>query len=254
MRHARGFTWIEAVVVLVILAALIAILLPALGPARRPSHSMNISHQVRVIGQGHILFSQGNNGYYAGLTREGKLADALPPVEGKSYGADQKIASLSMAILLNGNFFTPGYLINPAETNTLLIKPRLTPGLITPDNFSYSVSRAEDPVADAGRIAEWRDNTNTQAAVVSDRVLKGGAEAGPGEVVAPSLRRSVWTTTDGDWRGSVVFGDNSTTFLTTHTTATKYLNSKEPGAGYSENPKDDLFTPEGPADAFMIRD
>jgi hypothetical protein len=253
MRNAKGITRVEVMVIVAILGVLIGLLLPALGAARRTARSPQQSTQIRGIGQGHILFSQGNNGYYAGLTREGKLAEALPPVDGKSWGADKKLGSLSFAILLNGNFFTPGYMINPAETNTA-IQAQATPGRVTPNNYSYAVSRAVDPLADDGRIAEWRDNTNTEAVVVSDRVLKSGHETEYGEVVAPNLRRSIWTTTDGDWRGSVVFGDNSITFLTTSVTATKYLTSIVPMAPVSDNPKDDLFSPEGAADAFMIRD
>jgi hypothetical protein len=137
MRKNRAFTLVELIttiaIVMVALVLLVAITLPIVF-SRPPGHTRgpnNLTH-LRGIGQGMILFSQGNNGYYPGLTREGELAD--------------------------------------------------------------------------------------------------------------------------DWRGGVVFGDNSITFMTTCVTATRYLKSIAHDVGSIDNTKDDLFTPEGSADSFMVRD
>jgi hypothetical protein len=136
--------------------------------------------------------------------------------------------------------------VNPAETNPA-IRALPSPGPVTMASYSYALSRAVDPDADKGRIGEWRDNTNTQAVILSDRVLKSGNEAAPGESVPTHLQRSTWTTADGDWRGSVVFGDNSTSFLTT---------SDVPQTRYGEvsNKNDNLFLSTGADDALQFRD
>lgn len=207
---------------------------------------MQNSTQLRGIHQGLILYSQGNSGYYAGLDKSGLLAPAIAPSPQTPYVAAQKLGPLAMATLLNGNYFVPAYMVNPQETNPN-IKTLDSTGIVTSANYSYAISKAGDPDADKGRVAEWRDNTNTQAAVLSDRVLKSGAEPGAQEAVPAAQQRSTWTQTDGDWRGSVVFGDNSTSFLTTSTL---------PKSKYADtlHEQDNLFEDAGADDAFQVRE
>jgi len=227
MRRNRAFTLIELLVVISIIALLIGILLPALGAARRTARQMQNSTQVRGIHQGHVLYSQGNNTYYAGLDATGKGMASITSVANTTYGCAANNASGSFALLLNGNYFTPAYAINPAETNAAVLA-LTTQAAVTTANYSYCVSQVVATAAglptDTGRAPEWKDNTNTQAVVISDRVLNGASTEVAGSTdIATTNYRSTWTTTDGDWRGSVVFGDNSTTFLTTCTgQTTKY--------------------------------
>jgi prepilin-type N-terminal cleavage/methylation domain-containing protein len=239
MQRKRAFTLIELLVVISIIALLIGILLPALGAARRTARQMQNSTQVRGIHQGHVLYSQGNNSYYAGLDASGKGLAAITSVASTTYGSAANNASGSFAILLNGNYFTPAYAINPAESNAG-ITAMTTPTNVTTASYSYSVSQvvatAAGNPADTGRAPEWKDNTNTQAVIVCDRVLNGTSELAAGSTdIATTNYQSTWTTTAGDWRGSTVFGDNSTTFLTTVTAnTTKY--------GTTTNSPDNIFT------------
>jgi prepilin-type N-terminal cleavage/methylation domain-containing protein len=234
MRRNKAFTLIELLVVISIIALLIGILLPALGAARRTARQMQNSTQVRGIHQGHVLFSQGNNTYYAGLDATGKGMTSITSVANTTYGAAANNASGSFALLLNGNYFTPAYAINPAETNAS-ITALTTATTVTTAAYSYSVSQVQASAAgtalDTGRAPEWKDNTNTQGVIVTDRVLNGNAELAAGTTdIATTNYRSTWTTTDGDWRGACVFGDNSTTFLTTCTgLSTKYGTSLNSG-------------------------
>jgi len=214
MRRNRGFTLIELLVVISIIALLIGILLPALGAARRTARQMQNSTQVRGIHQGHVLYSQGNGTYYAGLTSTGVVAGAVTGAANIYGGYANDVVGIGMAQLLNGNYFTPAYLINPAETNTNIATYAAVAGSsVGSIRSSYASLSATSATTDATRRAEFRDNTNTQAAILGDRVTNQATEAGG--TVAVASQRSVWTSVDADWRGSTVFGDNSTVFLTT---------------------------------------
>ena len=57
----NGFTLIELLVVVAIIAVLVAILLPALGQARRMTKAMSCSSAIRQLGTYHYMYCQENN-------------------------------------------------------------------------------------------------------------------------------------------------------------------------------------------------
>ncbi len=218
---------------LTVAALVVGIMLPALNMNRRRGRSgHNISH-VRGIIQGSLLYAQGNNEYYPGLTSSGSTA--IPAVPGSAtnnvytvLANDQSVAN-RFAILLNGNFFTPEYMRSPSET--LNKTSPAAGGAITTGNFSYAMLQISGTAADAGRDSEWKYTINAQAAVIGDRGQGG------------NLRQTsihVKTTTDPairptDWRGEVGWNANHVEFMTSAVLpTTKY--------GSVVNTDDNLFT------------
>ncbi|MEM7627029.1 MAG: hypothetical protein AAF333_15645 [Planctomycetota bacterium] len=218
-----GFTAIDLVALLAavfLLIALAGIILPILGGARTTSRPMTNSIQLRGISQGLIVFAQdnkigGNDGYFPGLDSSGNV---IPDGPDTGYSGDGTEPGTRFWILLEGNYFTPEYMINSADTRAIEAEWAITGSHyepITAEHYSYAmlgIAEALDmteegfaPGADT-RATEWKETLNTNAAVLSDRAIGTGR----------SDISSVWTVAgSGDWRGTVAKNDNSTAFETT---------------------------------------
>lgn len=246
MSRNRGFTLIELLVVISIIALLIALLLPALGAARKTARQLQNSTQLRGIHQGFVMFAQGNKGYFPGVDPRGNViganpsSTAAPTLTGgaafEGSWLDGISASVRLALMLNGNYCTPEYLISPGDINGTVATAKGatdTDGDGAPEGtltagwsryggphkhkISYSTLLIEDMprVTNDGnkaRLAEWRETLNTQAIIMGDRVLG-------------TPYYSYWTEpgASNNWQGTVVRNDNSTIFQNHHVVnTTKY--------------------------------
>jgi prepilin-type N-terminal cleavage/methylation domain-containing protein len=115
----RAFTLIELLVVISIIALLIAILLPALGAARRQAVLMQSSTQQRGIHQAFVIFGENNKGWYPGLINDGGQPDWLPATRGgqatTASGNKGSWPSTRFALIVEDDFVSPDYVISPAE-------------------------------------------------------------------------------------------------------------------------------------------
>lgn len=200
-----GFTLIELLVVISIIALLIAILLPALGAARRTARRMQNSTQTRGIHQAMVTFSNSNKNYFPGLDGSGGLIAAGTTAGAGPTGGTQSGNAVESRywILLDGDFFTPEYVLSPAETET---RNEWDEGTAV-ENVEYSYALLDIRSGqDTQRRAEWSQTLNTQAIAISDRAL--GAAG-----TAYSIHtESETTAANNKWSGSITRNDNSTSF------------------------------------------
>jgi prepilin-type N-terminal cleavage/methylation domain-containing protein len=247
----RAFTLVELLVVISIIALLIGILLPSLGSARRSARQMQNSTQVRGIHQGLVIFSQGNgsNEYFAGMNSNGAqitetaAADVtLPYVNGTAGQNTGFTVQARFALLLGGDYFPSQYLISPSEVDsdfTVYDTVTNAKSATTFANSNYSYALLECNTA-GQRQGEWRNTTNSQAVVISDRVRGPAANFTSGT-------QSTYDSIHGDngWKGSVGFNDGHVEFENSPSLTTKY--------GTATQANDDLFVAAaGATDAFMI--
>ena len=116
--------------------------------------------------------------------------------------------------MLDGDFFTPEYLLSPGETNADITEADEALAF-TGDNVSYAVLRINTLANNTKRTQEWRNSLNTQAIVLGDRATGGsGYTANTSQLTsATATADSIWSEEgDGDWKGSLTRNDNSTSF------------------------------------------
>jgi hypothetical protein len=212
---------------LFILPLMLGILLPALGAARRTARQMQGITQIRGIHQALIIEAQENEGYYAGLDRDG--AFDLNHV----FNGDPQVAPYDhpshpawrLRRLLEANHFAGAVTISPSETKTLWQS-----GPVTPENYSYALLDIAD--LDDPRVAEWRETNQAQAPIISDRL-----------VVTAGVTHSVHDRKR--WRGGIAWNDNHVSFEPDEIVDTVY--------GRQKNSDDNLFAPTS-GDAYMVYD
>jgi type II secretory pathway pseudopilin PulG len=227
MVRRKGLTLIELLCIIAITALLIGILLPALEAARKgPRRSTQFSGRLGGIHVGLVLYAQGNNGWYPGISKDGTTID--PAVGLTVTGRIQK--------LIDDNYFSAEYARSPSEAQT--------------GTTSYALLQVDVSADVAGQVAhsvrnsEWRHTTNTNAIVVSDRAVSHGSDFGQIKSIHTTPASGV-----SDWRGSVAWNDNHVTFESTHTLSTKYNDVSHANDHLFINQTGDAHTG---SDAFMV--
>jgi prepilin-type N-terminal cleavage/methylation domain-containing protein/prepilin-type processing-associated H-X9-DG protein len=146
-RGKKGFTLVELLVVIGIIALLISILLPSLNKARRSAKGVQCLSNLRQLEAGYVMYADGNRGW---LLDYGPTTVAGQPIWNGSYGIPWA-TNLSPYIPTN----VDSYMICP-ECESLRPRTGTSPGVL---NESY--------IADYGTIL-WDCSYGMNVAVASD--------------------------------------------------------------------------------------
>lgn len=151
MRQSRksgsGFTLVELLVVIGIIALLIGILLPVLSRAREAANSVKCAANMRSSVMAAIMYANDNNGWLAGPHTSGAVWNRSPNLDGTSFGLDSigtNERHASSVPLQNFDWFSPtlGTMLELGENDVEHMRRIFEVDLYCPSNDILFMSTA----------------------------------------------------------------------------------------------------------------
>ncbi len=223
MNHprTRGFSRMDALGLVLLLIAVIAILLPALNAGLMRNRALYSIKHMRGIHSGMVLFGSGSKDFFPGLDSNGRpMSDAIPagPGEYGTISTDGTSVVYRLTLLLRGNFLAPDYLISPSEIDPRIVPAEYGKDLLPGRHYSFALLNISQQ--GAHRQGEWRSRNSAQAAILSDRNIGGPGSSGG---ILSQAAQSLHNNPGEGWRGAVVYNDNHGVFETSDMITTQYV-------------------------------
>jgi len=231
--HRKAFTVVELIVAVIVAGAAAVVLFfvfggPRRGPAWKVKNNVQVQSVVKVL----TIWAgtQDDARWLPGRDADG-VTDAM--VTGRFH-------ALLTDPLDGGDSLDPRLLINPKERLGETPAKTVWPGgeaYFTPEHYSYALPDIRTPGV---RQTRWANDLKASTPLVCDRNTS----------TVRGKTASVWN--DAQWEGSVGFGDGHVGFFDTSKIETWLPPASTTESLDAAATKDDLFTADGPDDAYMI--
>lgn len=215
-----GFTLVELLTVMGIIAVLLAILLPALGSSRRASRQLVDATRLRQVHTAFLSWSRAFNGLFPtpGLINRLGTAGELG-AEDVHQNSHANLYSASIA----QNYFSAQLCVSAAESNANVLvhasynynaynvtqesfwDPTFRCDLATVSNLSFATLHLDGP----RKAAQWRESLDSRFAVVGNRGVKDGSML---ESVYNASKTLAIHGGARSWEGNIVYNDNHVAF------------------------------------------
>jgi len=224
MKRTKGFTLVELLVVMAIIALLLGLLLPALANARRTARQVKDATQVNQIHKSFLTWATDNNGEfptpglmnrlpYEGVQRQGRGAQDY------SKNSHDNLYSA----LIAQNFVSPQVCVSPSESSSnVAVASDFNYNKLDPASDSYwddrfdadlegrcNVSYATLKINGARQKQQWRSSIDAAFAVVGNRGVKNGVETGDDYKKSKTLEIHG---SRNSWEGNIAYNDGHVVF------------------------------------------
>jgi prepilin-type N-terminal cleavage/methylation domain-containing protein len=254
MNRNRGFTLVELLVVIGIIALLIGLLLPALSKAQKSARSVKDNNNIKQIHGAMVIFAESSQGRMPTpglINREiDPFTNAQMPGRGPEDVALNHTGPLYSALIAQ-EYFQPNLVVGPTEVNELIVEddnydfslydpssdtywdPNFVADLTNVSNTSY----AHMALCGERKKVQWQNTQNGRIPAIGTRGTGGTYNGGPGGAITGAAYSDSPTLqlhgSEKEWQGNVAFMDNHTEVLN---------NFFPPNTTYE--PREALSTPE----------